>query len=215
MSIICPSVTANDASTYRTQMARVAQFAGRVHLDFSDGILSPVKSVNPAQAYWPENVLADVHLMFQHPQEQIETAISLNPNMILIHSEADGDLLGMIRQFHAVGVKAGVVLLQKTEAESAHNLIADADHVLIFSGDLGHFGGVADLGLLRKVRDIRMINPNVEIGWDGGISLENIAQLALGGVEVFDVGGNIQNMPDPKDAYNNLMSKIPKERAGG
>lgn len=211
MSVVCPCVTATDAHAYREQMARIAPFAERVHVDFSDGVLSPVKLINPVQAYWPEGKLADLHLMFKKPADHLETVISLNPNMVIIHAEAEGDLLGIMRQLRAVNIKTGVALLQATEPAQAHDLIADADHVLIFSGDLGRFGGTADMTLLKKVGQIRAINANVEIGWDGGVGPDNIAQLSLGGVEVMDVGGHIQQAPDPQEAYATLIKNIPKE----
>lgn len=213
MSVICPCVTAKDAHEYREQMARVAPFATRVHIDFSDGQLAPVPLVNSIQAYWPDGMLADLHLMVQNPTEHLETAISLKPNLVIIHAEASGDLLGIIRQLHAVNIKAGVALLQKTDPETVHDLILDADHVLVFSGDLGHFGGTADMTLLPKVAAIRGINANVEIGWDGGVNAENVSQLSLGGVEVLDVGGGIQQAPDPQEAYATLVKNLPKELA--
>lgn len=209
--VVCPCVTAVDAGAYRQQMARLAPFAKRVHLDFSDGKFSPVKLINPIHAYWPEGILADMHLMHVHPEEHLETVISLAPNMVIIQAEAEGDLPGMMRQLRAVGIKTGVALLQKTSPESARSLIEDADHALIFSGDLGHFGGTADLNMLQKITQIRAINANIEIGWDGGINADNIAQLVIGGVEVFDVGGFIQNSPDPQDAYATLLKNIPEK----
>lgn len=211
MSVVCPCVTATDARGYREQLARVVPFAQRVQLDSSDGVFSPVKLVNPVQMYWPEGMLADIHLMHVHPEQHLETVISLMPNLVIIHAEAEGDLLGMMRQLHSVGIKTGVALLQKTIPETAHDLIADADHALIFSGDLGHFGGTADLTLLNKVRQIQAINANIEIGWDGGVSADNAAQLALGGVEVLNAGGYIQNAPDPQEAYATLVKNLPKQ----
>lgn len=211
MSIICPCVTAPDAHAYREQMARVAPFAKRVHVDFSDGLLAPIKLINPIQAYWPEGVLADLHLMIQKPHEHIETVISLKPNLVIIHAEAEGDLLGFMRQLRAVNIKVGVALLQQTDVLAANDLIADADHVLIFSGDLGHFGGTADLTLLKKVGEIRGINANVEIGWDGGVAPDNVASLCLAGVEVLNAGGHIQQAANPQEAYATLVKNIPKE----
>lgn len=213
MTTVCPCVTAADAHHYREQMARIAPFAKRVHIDFSDGILAPVKLINPIHAYWPEGAVADLHIMAKQPQVHLETLISLKPNLVIIHAEADGDLLGMMRQLKAVGIKTGVALLQQTQPEGHSDLLADADHALIFSGDLGHFGGVADLALLDKVGRIRAINANIEIGWDGGVNAENVAQLALGGIEVLNAGGAIQTALDPQDAYATLVKNIPKEFA--
>jgi ribulose-phosphate 3-epimerase len=205
MAHIIPCVTAIDAHGYREQMARVAPFAKRVHIDFSDGEFSPVKLVNPIQAYWPEGMLADLHLMVKDPTAHLETVISLNPQMVILHAESEGNLTAALLQLKALGIKTGVALLQDTAPETARPLIAEADHVLIFSGDLGHFGGTADMQLLRKVTQIRAINPIAEIGWDGGVNADNAAQLALGGIEALNAGGAIQRAEDPEATYKQLV----------
>ncbi|HVI69808.1 MAG TPA: hypothetical protein VM581_05145, partial [Magnetospirillaceae bacterium] len=55
------------------------------------------------------------------------------------------------------------------------------------------------------------INANVEIGWDGGVAPDNVASLCLGGIEVLNAGGHIQQAADPKEAYATLVSNVPKE----
>jgi len=206
--MIVPCVTAATAAEYREQMARVAPFAKRVHIDISDGQFSPVKLVNPIQTYWPNDVLGDLHLMVKNPAEHTETLISLKPNLVIVHAESQGDLISMLRQLKAVRIKTGVALLQPTQVSQAADLIAEVDHVLIFSGDLGHFGGTADLTLLSKVSQIKSVNPNAEIGWDGGASIENIPQLVSGGIDVINVGGAIQKAADAKAAYEELVLAI-------
>lgn len=210
MAIIAPTITATTAQDYRAEMARIAPFAQRIHIDFCDGEFAPTRLVNPIQAYWPDGIIADLHLMFKRPLEHIETVISLKPDLVIVHAEAEGDLLSMMRELRAVGIKCGVALLPATDPATCHDLIAEADHVLIFSGDLGHFGGTADMLLLNKVAHIRAINTYVEIGWDGGISADNVSQLQFGGIEVFDVGGAIHKAPDPQEAYATLESSIQK-----
>jgi ribulose-phosphate 3-epimerase len=211
MAIITPSVTAPDAAAYREQMANAAQVAKRVHVDFSDGEFAPIKLINLAQAYWPDGMLADLHLMFKDPAAHFETAVSLQPHMVIVQAEAEGNVLAMVLQLRALGIKTGVALLQKTTPGMARGLIAEADHVLIFSGDLGHFGGQADMELLKKVAGIRAINPIAEIGWDGGVTADNASQLAFGGIEVLVSGGAIQKAPDPAAAYKQLVEQVSKE----
>ena len=112
---IKPMPPPNNALEYREQMARIAPFAKRVHIDFSDGQFAPVKLINSIQAYWPEGLTADFHFMFTDPKQHIETAISLRPDLVIIHAEAQGDLLGMIRELRAVNIKVGVAFLQQTD----------------------------------------------------------------------------------------------------
>jgi ribulose-phosphate 3-epimerase len=213
VAVITPSVTAPDAAAYRAQMAIAATFAKRVHVDFCDGEFADMKLVNLAQAYWPEGMLADLHLMYKYPADYFETAVSLRPHMVIVQAEAGGNLIAMMLQLRALGIKTGVALLQATHPHDAADLIAQADHVLIFSGNLGHYGGTADMELLKKVTGIREVNPIAEIGWDGGVNEDNAAQLALGGVEVLVSGGAIQKAPDPAAVYKKLSELAEKPTA--
>jgi ribulose-phosphate 3-epimerase len=90
-------------------------------------------------------------------------------------------------------------------------MIKAADHILIFSGDLGHYGGTASLMQLEKIRLVKAINPNAEIGWDGGANIDNAFTLAQGGVDVLNVGGAIGNAEDPASVYATLVREINKQ----
>ena len=81
---------------------------------------------------------------------------------------------------------------------------------MVFSGDLGHYGGTASLMQLEKVRLIKAINPNAEIGWDGGVSVDNAYTLTQGGVDVLNTGGAVANANDPALAYATLVKEINK-----
>lgn len=206
-AVVCPTVTASNPHTYREQMARIEPFAARVHLDFADGEFA-TRMVNVAQAYWPEHMIADIHLMFKRPSTQYETVVGLRPNMTVIHAEAEDDVLAMLLELQASGIKAGLALLPETKAEDFVDEITHADHVLLFGGHLGYQGGEADMGVLKKVADVRAINPTVELGWDGGINAENAALLVGGGIEVLNVGGFIQRADNPNAAYDSIVNTI-------
>ena len=210
MSVICPTVTAFSVDEYGRQIDRIASFAERIHVDLMDGEFTPTRSPNPIQAWWPGDVEADIHLMFAKPLEHIETLVSLKPSLVIIHAEAEGNLSGFLEHLKRYGIKVGVALLPQTQPDDVAELIKVSDHVLIFSGDLGHFGGTVNEKLLEKVTKIREINPAVETGWDGGANADNIALLANGGIDVINVGGAIQRSDEPEEAYATLVAKLPK-----
>lgn len=210
MSIICPTITdtLSDPHEFRAQIERVQDFAERIQIDLMDGEFAPSKSINLAQAWWPDGIMADVHLMYKRPLEHIETLVSLHPHLVIIHAEAEGDLPGMIKHLQQCGIKAGVCLLRETGVEQVGGLIEIADHALLFSGDLGYFGGTAHLEVLDKIYPIKELNPSIEIGWDGGANESNVLQLARGGVNVINVGGAIQQASDPRSSYAKLVEII-------
>jgi pentose-5-phosphate-3-epimerase len=57
---------------------------------------------------------------------------------------------------------------------------------------------------MKKVEYLKSHKPEIEIGWDGGINDQNISQLALVGVDVFNVGSFIQKAVNPQNAYESL-----------
>lgn len=205
---VCVTPQTTDPHEYREQIERVAAFAPRLHLDFMDGAFAPVRSLNVAQAWWPKGVTTDIHLMYQKPRQYLETLIGLQPSMVILHAEAEGDTAAQLEYLKKCGIRAGVALLQSSQPGDHQKMIEVADHVLIFSGDLGHFGGTAALDLLNKVSLIKAINPAVELGWDGGANAENIQQLAQAGIDVINVGGAIQRAADPAQMYDTMIKSI-------
>jgi len=203
MAIICPTVTATEAHLYRTQLERVQVFAKRIHIDLADGVLAP-KLLDVSKLWWPQNKIIDVHLMYQRPLYYLEALIKLKPNLVIVHAEADGDFRQVVSTLKAANVKIGVALLESSPVEAILPEIGYIDHILVFSGNLGHFGGVANLDLLNKVQKIKSLDKVIEIGWDGGINEDNVSLLAKAGVNVLDVGGFIQRAEDPVDAYAKL-----------
>lgn len=210
MSIIAPTVLAETADDYKAQIERVHTFAERVHIDISDGEFAPTFTLSAAQVWWPQDWIVDIHAMVARPSDHLETLISLKPNMIIFHAETQEDIVPVLAQVKKFGIKAGIALLKSTVPSTITPAIEAADHVMIFSGDLGKHGGTASLMQLEKVRLIRAIRQDVEIGWDGGVNVENAFSLAQGGVDVLNVGRTIASADDPKSVYATLVSEINK-----
>jgi ribulose-phosphate 3-epimerase len=205
---IAPSVTARDAAEYQHQMKRVAPFATRLHIDVADGIFTPVKLLSVEDVWWPGGVRADLHVMYQKPFVHYKTYLSLAPQMVIVHAEADGQFVPFAELMHRHGIEVGVALKPETPVELIRPALNWIDHVLIFSGNLGHFGGEADLKLIDKAALLRRLKPQLEIGWDGGINSSNARSLAMGGIDVLNVGGYIQHAGDPRMAYGTLARAV-------
>ncbi len=208
MAIICPTVTAYDLHEYRKQVETAADLSNRLHIDLMDGQFASTISPDLNRLWWPHEVVVDVHLMYQSPMNYIDQLIKLKPRMVIIHAEADVDHMRFVAELHKANILAGLALLQDTPIENVHQIMHSFDHILVFSGKLGHHGGTADLALLEKVQAISEEHPDVEIGWDGGISDDNSRQLVEGGVDVLNVGGFIQNSSHPKLQYEKISDTL-------
>jgi ribulose-phosphate 3-epimerase len=208
MSIICPTVTAFDLHEYRNQLERVSSFAPRIHVDLMDGEFAPTKSPELSQVWLPEKVKCDIHIMYKRPQDHLEQLIALQPHMVVVQTESECDIPKFASDLRAAGIKTGISVLQNTKIADIAYLFPHVQHLLIFSGDLGHFGGHADLSLTSKILEAKATDHTLEIGWDGGINSDNCQELAKAGVDVLNVGGAIQKSENPEEAYRQLASLI-------
>ncbi len=212
-AVVCPTVTAFSAQGYGDQMRRIQGFAMRIHIDFMDGIFAPTTSIVIDEAWWQPGPAVDLHVMYQKPLDYLEELVALKPHLIIIHAEAN-EPETFLKELDGLGIKKGLAVLQATNIEDIKDLVMLVDHVLIFSGDLGHFGGTVDINMLKKVVQLKELKPSLEIGWDGGINVENIQALQEGGVSVLNVGGFIQKAKDPEAAYDTLETALKRGTHG-
>jgi len=211
MSIIAPCITVETEELYKSVVEKYQPFAQRVQVDISDGEFAPVFLLGSDKIWWPNEWIVDIHAMVSHPDDYVDKLIALKPHLIIFHVETDANLPQIIEKVKKYGIKAGVALLKTTVPEAVADIIRMADHVLVFSGDLGHYGGTASLMQLEKVRLIKAINSNVEIGWDGGVGVDNAFTLTQGGVDVLNVGGALANADDPSSVYATMIQEINKQ----
>ncbi|QHU92307.1 hypothetical protein GWK76_03230 [Candidatus Saccharibacteria bacterium oral taxon 488] len=209
-SVIAPAILAENAQQYKEQVDRITGFAERVHIDLTDGEFAPTVTIGIPELWAPEGWTIDIHAMVNKLDEYVPKLITLRPHLIIIHAEAKGDVLGALKEIKRSGIMAGLALLRPTVPQTVEELIKEAEHVLIFSGELGKFGGTASLIQLEKIRLVKMINPNVEIGWDGGVMVDNAYSLVQGGVNILNVGGTIQKATDPPAMFAKLQQEISK-----
>lgn len=210
MSVIAPAILVETADAYKESVEHYQPFAQRIHIDITDGAFAPSFTVTPDELWWPENWAVDIHAMVEHPSQYAAALIAKKPQTIIFHAEVAGDLLPTLAAVKQAGIKAGVALQRTTVPSTVESYIQAADHVMVFTGKLGHYGGSASLMQLEKVRLIKAINPAAEIGWDGGVNVDNAYTLTQGAVDVLNVGKALSSADDPAQVYSRLVSEINK-----
>lgn len=208
---IIPTILTGDPAEYAKFIQLYPTFAKRIQIDIADGTFVatttiPVSSISAL----PPNIQFDLHMMVVHPSQYLADILRLKPSMVIFHAEAGESLLPTFAELHKAGIKTGVALMQSTYPGNAKAYIDAVDHVLIFAGKLGKQGGTADLLQIEKVKLIHAINPNVEIGWDGGVNLDNVRAIAHAEINAINVGSFISMNPNPADAYQKLVEEADK-----
>ena len=208
MATVVPTILATTPDEYGTMLELAEGLSQRVHVDICDGRFADNKTIGLAQVQVSAGVELDLHLMLQNPLEQLETALSLKPHLIIFHAESTGDVAGAMAHTRDLGVRAGVAVLPQTSVETARPLIEHADHVLIFTGQLGHNGGQFQSDQLARISDVRQLRPAAEISVDGGVNDRNAALIALQSVDVLYTGAFLQQAEDPAAAFESIQRQI-------
>lgn len=201
MASIAPTINATTPEDYARRINNVKGFATRLHIDVGDGVFTDVKSVGLSQVYDIDGVPFDLHLMMNHPESQLENIVSLQPQLVIVHFEAQGDRESLFRDLHSMDIRVGLAINTETTIEQVRDILPTIDHLLVFTGKLGHNGGEFRADCLEKIAEARAINPELEIAVDGGLNQETSRLAVEAGANLLDVGSFIHDAPDPEIAY--------------
>ena len=207
---IVPAILTDNKQDYRAQVERINIFTRRVQIDVSDGIFTPTQTLDVTNIWWPKNWDTDLHLMAARPSEHVDTILKLGPSLCILHAEASEDLLPTFRVLKEAGIMVGVALLPSTFPGNVRSYIDEADHVLIFAGQLGVQGSQADLMQMEKIPLVRNMKPEVEIGWDGGVNMSNIRALTHADLDIINVGSAISQAENPAEVFQEFVAEIDK-----
>jgi ribulose-phosphate 3-epimerase len=212
---IAPSILAADFSCLGEGIRAVESGgAGMLHVDVMDGHFVPNISIGipvVASLRKATRLPLDVHLMIENPERFIQEFAEAGADMISVHEEATPHLdraLSMIREH---GCKPGAVINPATPVAALSEVFGKLDHVLVMSVNPG-FGGQKFIpGALGKIRELKRIresyNHTFRIQVDGGVDLENVAELVRAGAEILVSGTSIFHTPDAAAAVRAMKQK--------
>ena len=164
-----------------------------LHLDVMDGNFVPNISFGApviSSLRKHSNLVFDVHLMVNEPDYLIEDFAQFS-DIITVHAEAAKHLNRTIQLIKSFGKKVGVALNPSTPLDVIKYDLDNIDMVLIMTVNPG-FGGQKFIPeMLQKIKDLRKINPNIEIEVDGGINAETGKLVKEAGANVLVAGSYI------------------------
>lgn len=212
MPIIAPSLLASDFLHLEKecQMLNESQ-ADWFHLDVMDGRFVPNISYGlPVikQLRKTTSKFFDVHLMIVEPEKYAEDFKQAGADGLTVHLETCPHLHRNIQQIKSLGMKAGIAINPATPIFLLKDIIRDADMILVMSVNPG-FGGQSFIEhSLEKIKELRkLINDSgsaATIEVDGGISLENAAQIINAGADILVAGSSIFKSENPVETIRKM-----------
>jgi len=209
---IAPSILAANFAKLGDDVRIVAEAgADIIHVDVMDGHFVPNISMGiPVLASLRKatHLPLDVHLMIEQPELYIADFIRAGGNRILVHQEATVHLDRALAMVRELGAEAGAAINPATPVTMLSEVLDKVDTVLVMTVNPG-FGGQKFIpNTYEKIRQLNQMraryNASFRIEVDGGVDLENTAELAQAGANTFVAGTSIFHTADPAAATRQL-----------
>lgn len=200
-----PAILTADPIALGKMVLQTESFTDFAQFDVMDGQFVPSASVTGEQIAALQTRLSwEVHLMVLHPEKYLEEFKKAGAQKIVFHYEATPAPESVIERIKKLGIQVGLAINPETPVSAIAPLVKTVDSILFLSVNPGFYGAKFIPEVLKKIADFRKAHPVVEVGIDGGIKEDNIAEIAAAGVNVIYIGSAIFLQPDPADSYRRL-----------
>src|SRR6478752_613755 len=213
---IAPSLLSADFARLGDEVRAVVDAgADLIHLDAMDNHYVPNLTVGPlvCAAIKPHaSVPIDVHLMVKPVDRIVPDFAKAGATYISFHPEASDHVDRTIELIREHGCKPGLVLNPATPLSCLDHTLKKLDLVLLMSVNPG-FGGQKFIpNVLDKVRSVRKLidasGRQIRLEIDGGVKVDNIAEIARAGADMFVAGSAIFGAKDYKATISAMREQI-------
>ncbi len=203
---IVPSILSADFARLADEIGRVERGGASIlHLDVMDGHFVPNLTIGPPVVESIRKCTKlhlDCHLMIEEPDRYAHAFVEAGANSVSVHYEACRHLDAVLDKIRAGGAMAGVVLNPATPVSVLEDAVEVADYVLLMSVNPGFGGQKLIPYVLNKVRQLDSMRREkrlaLPIEIDGGVHLENLAEVVRAGCDWIVTGSAVFHSPDPE-----------------
>jgi ribulose-phosphate 3-epimerase len=196
-----------------------------LHFDVMDGCFCPQLTFGPPLIKAIRtSLLKDVHLVIEDPLEKLAAYAAAGADMITVHVEACRHPHRVLQAIGGLtnandpdrGIARGIALNPGTPVEVLEPLIDEVDLIVLLAVNPGWSGQKyipASARRLKRLLDlVRQSRHDILLGLDGGITRENVADVARTGADIFVTGSAVFDGKSPEGNARQMLAAIVEAR---
>lgn len=206
---VIPALLTDDSKELREMMKLARSFSDYVQIDFMDGRFVPSLSITPHELVDIKSSLElEAHLMVFEPANYFPALKSGGVGKVVFHFEAVDDASATVADARRHGFLAGLAVNPETGVAAVAPLLEKFDSVLLLGVHPGFYGQKFISAVLEKVGAVKALFPALPTGVDGGVKLENMADIKRSGADFVCVGSAIFRDNDPRVRYDEFIQAL-------
>jgi ribulose-phosphate 3-epimerase len=203
---IIPSIMAKNQKELNGDLNKLKNVVKELHLDVVDGKFAKNRAMN-FDFRLKREFNYNVHLMVNRPETWINEH-GKKVDTIIFHPEVIDDVDSLIRKIKKMKRKVGLALKPKTKVKEIKDYLGSLDYILVLTVHPGFYGSKFLSAPLKKIKQIKKINPKVKVIVDGGMNPKTIKKAAKAGADYFVSGSYTTKAEFPKMSIRNLLAAI-------
>lgn len=211
---LVPTLLTHSFSEFKDKLKKVEKFFSLVQIDIMDNKfvhnktyynLAQIKKIRTPVNY-------ELHLMVKEPFKEIKKWQNFKKvKKIIFHYEAvedDQQIFDIIKYIKAKRIKVGLAINPETKLIKVEKFLSQIDLLFLLGVKPGWGGQTLKPAVLNKAKQVRKKYPKLDIEIDGGVNINNLAQITRSGINIIAAGTMFFKSKDIKQTIKQIKSKI-------
>jgi ribulose-phosphate 3-epimerase len=193
---IIPAILATSEDQYSEEMSLIKASPslqeGWIQIDFMDNKFVQNQSIKPdVLEKYPTDLKIEAHLMVAQPENWIDDLVKQKVSRIVFPLEGVEGIYEKLTHIRQHNIEVGISLNPETSPRDLEDYIGNIDCALVMTVTPGFQGQEFLSETLSKIAMLKELRPDLRVGVDGGVSVENIEQVVKAGADYVVIGSHL------------------------